>query len=121
MSSKIGILVVEDEFLIRMDLVEYLSEEGFEVFEAAHADEAIAILEANDQIRVMFTDVDMTGTMDGLKLSAAVRDRWPPVKIVVTSGHRAVTLKELPEGSLFYPKPYDHAALAASMRGFFSN
>lgn len=86
MSSKINILVVEDEFLIRMDLVDYLSGEGFEVFEAAHTDEAIAILEANDQIQVMFTDVDMPGSMDGLKLSAAVRDRWPPVRIVVTSG-----------------------------------
>ncbi|QPC88835.1 response regulator (plasmid) [Mesorhizobium sp. NBSH29] len=116
MSSKINILVVEDEFLIRMDLVDYLSVEGFEVFEAAHADEAIAILEANDQIQVMFTDVDMPGSMDGLKLSAAVRDRWPPVRIVVTSGHRAVALTDLPEGSPFYAKPYDHAAIAASLR-----
>ncbi len=121
MSSKITILVVEDEFLIRMDLVEYLSGEGFEVFEAADADEAISILEANDQIQIMFTDVDMPGSMDGLKLSAAVRGRWPPVRIVVTSGHRIVALTDLPEGSLFYAKPYDHAAIAASLRDILSS
>ena len=96
--SKISVLVVEDEFLIRMDLVDFLSGEGFEVFEAAHADEAIAIREANEQIQVMFTDVDMPGGMDGLKLSAAVRDRWPPDRLVVTSGHCLVALKDLPEG-----------------------
>ncbi len=116
MSSPIKVLVVEDEFLIRMDLVDYLSDEGFEVFEAADADEAIAILEANEQIQVMFTDVDMPGSLDGLKLSAAVRDCWPPMKIIVTSGHRAVALTDLPEGSLFYAKPYHPAAIAASLR-----
>lgn len=116
MSSKLKVLVVEDEFLIRLDFVDFLTKEGFEVLEAANADEAIAILESNDTVRVMFTDVDMPGSMDGLKLSAAVRDRWPPVRIVVTSGHRAVELRDLPEGSLFYAKPYDHAAIAAALR-----
>lgn len=116
MSSKISVLVVEDELLIRMSLVEYLSDEGFEVFEAANADEAISILGANGQIQVMFTDIDMPGSMDGLKLSIAVRDRWPPVRIVVTSGHHAVALTDLPEGGLFCPKPYDHAAIATSLR-----
>ncbi len=117
MSSKIKVLVVEDEFLIRMDLVDFLSNEAFEVYEAADADAAIAVLEANDTIQVMFTDVDMPGSMDGLKLSAAVRDRWPPIRIVVTSGQRSVELKDLPAGSLFYAKPYDHSAIAASLRG----
>ncbi|MCG6115129.1 MAG: response regulator [Mesorhizobium sp.] len=117
MSTKIRVLVVEDEVLIRIDLVDFLSEEGFDVVEAANADEAVAILESDDNIQVMFTDVDMPGSMDGLKLSAAVRDRWPPVRIVVTSGHRAVELSELPEGSLFYAKPYLPAAIAASLRG----
>lgn len=120
MSDKIKVLVVEDEFMIRMDLVDYLSNEGFEVFEAENADEAISILEANETIQVLFTDVDMPGSMDGLKLSAAVRDRWPPVKIVVTSGYRMVSLTDLPEGSLFYGKPYDHARIAASLRDLVS-
>ncbi|MGF7163278.1 DNA-binding NtrC family response regulator [Rhodoligotrophos appendicifer] len=121
MSPKICVLIVEDEILIRMDLADFLTEEGFEVLEAANADEAIAILEAKDEIQVMFTDVDMPGSMDGLKLSLAVRDRWPPIRIVVTSGHRAVALSDLPENSLFYAKPYDHAAIAASLRGILSD
>lgn len=114
---KTCVLVVEDDFIIRMDLVDFLSEEGFEVLEAANADEAIAILETNDQIRIICTDVDMPGSMDGIKLAAAVRNRWPPVKIVVMSGHRAVTLADLPEGSLFYTKPYDTSVLGSALRG----
>ena len=117
--SKITVLVVEDEVIIRMDLVHFLIDEGFEVFEAGDADEAIGILETNDKIQLIFTDVDMPGSMDGLKLSAAVRNRWPPVKIIVTSGHRAVALTDLPEGSLFFSKPYDQTALVASLHGFF--
>lgn len=120
MSSSICVLVVEDEPLIRMDIVDSLLAEGFEVFEAAHADEAIALLEANAHIQVMFTDIDMPGSMDGIRLSAAVRGRWPPVRIVVTSGHRVVAVTELPEGSLFYAKPYDHTAIVTSLRSLVS-
>lgn len=59
--------------------MDFLLREGFEVLEAANADEAIDLLEAKAQIQIMFTDIDMPGSMDGIKLSAAVRDRWPPV------------------------------------------
>ena len=111
--------MVEDEAIIRMDLVFFLIDEGFEVFEAGNADEAIALLATNNMIQVIVTDVDMPGSMDGLKLSAAVRNRWPPVKIIVMSGHRTVEMADLPEGSLFYAKPYNHTALAASLLGFF--
>src|SRR6201985_1847277 len=86
------ILIVEDDLLIRMNALEMIEEAGFEVVEAASADEAIAILERRLDITVVFTDIQMPGTMDGLKLAAAVRDRWPPIKIVATSGH--VTLDE---------------------------
>ncbi|WP_342778220.1 response regulator [Mesorhizobium norvegicum] len=86
MAPSICVLVVEDEPLIRMDIVDFLLGEGFEVLEAANADEAIDLLEANAQIQIMFTDIDMPGSMDGIKLAAAVRDRWPPVRIVATSG-----------------------------------
>ncbi|WP_352618747.1 response regulator [Mesorhizobium australicum] len=73
-----------------MDIADSLRSEGFLVFEASNADEAIAILESGVMIEAMFTDIDMPGSMDGLKLSAAVRDRWPPIKIVATSGHRVL-------------------------------
>lgn len=116
MSAKISVLVVEDEPIIRMDIVDFLSGEGFEVFEAAHADAAIAMLESHTQIQVLFTDIDMPGSMDGLKLSAAVRDRWPPIKIVVTSGQRMVEVTDLPDGSLFYAKPYLNSTIATSLR-----
>ncbi|OEO28032.1 hypothetical protein VW23_006445 [Devosia insulae DS-56] len=109
-------LVVEDEALIRMDIVDQLEREGFFVFEAANADQAIAVLDAEPSVRIMFTDIDMPGSMDGLKLAAAVRHRFPPVQIIVTSGHRMVEISEMPDGSVFFGKPYQHAAVMASMR-----
>ena len=110
------VLVVEDEPLICLDIADFLLGEGFEVLEAANADDAIDLLETNPQIKLMFTDIDMPGSMDGIKLSAAVRDRWPPIRIVAPSGHRAVSVTDLTKGSLFYAKPYDNAAIAASFR-----
>ena len=116
MSAKIAVLVVEDEVLIRMDVADQLAEEGYEVFEAGTADQAIATLEEESSVRLLFTDIDMPGNMDGLKLAAAVRDRWQPVKIVVTSGHRIVTASEIPDGSVFFSKPYQHEVISASFR-----
>jgi CheY-like chemotaxis protein len=120
MSTAIQILVVEDEPLIRMDIADHLSDEGFVVFEAGDADEAIAILERDLGIRLVITDIDMPGSMDGLKLAEAVRDRWPPVKIIVVSGHRVVEITDLPDGSLFFSKPYLPAQIVSSMHGLLS-
>ena len=100
------ILVVEDEFLLRMDAAEMVAAAGFAVVEAANADEAIEILETRSDIAVVFTDIQMPGTMDGLRLARAVRGRWPPIKIVATSGHLTVAETDLPEGGRFLPKPY---------------
>jgi CheY-like chemotaxis protein len=80
------VLVVEDDFLIRMNAAGMIEDAGFDAVEAANADEAIVILEARLDIRVVFTDIQMPGSMDGLKLAAAIRGRWPPIKIVATSG-----------------------------------
>jgi CheY-like chemotaxis protein len=101
-----AVLVVEDEDLLRMDLVETLEEAGFRTFEAASAEGAIRILEANPQIELLFTDVHMPGSMDGAKLAHYVRGRWPPVRIVVTSGNWLPEPGALPEGADFIPKPY---------------
>jgi two-component system, response regulator PdtaR len=100
------ILVVEDEPLVRIDVADALVEAGFEALEAGNADEAIAILERRSDIHMIFTDVEMPGSMDGLKLAHYVRHRWPPIKIVATSGHARVTKEQLPKGGLFLPKPY---------------
>jgi CheY-like chemotaxis protein len=102
-----AVLIVEDEPLVRLCAVQIVEDAGYEVVEAANADEAIAILEGRRDIRVVFTDVHMPGSMDGLKLVAAVRDRWPPIKIMVTSGRHFVPERELPEGGRFFGKPYD--------------
>lgn len=116
MTHAVSVLVVEDEALIRMDIADQLEREGFFVFEAANADQAIVVLNAEPSVRIMFTDIDMPGSMDGLKLAGAVRNRFPPVQIIVTSGHRSVETSEMPDGSVFFNKPYRHAAVMASMR-----
>jgi len=113
MSPNISVLLVEDEVLVRMDIADSLAESGFDVLEAGSADEAI--LETNDAIRLIITDIDMPGSMDGLKLAAAVRDRWPPIRIIVTSGNRIVEITDLPDGSVFFAKPYQSSQLVASM------
>jgi CheY-like chemotaxis protein len=89
---------------------------GFNVVEAGNADEAIAILEARPDIRVVFTDIQMPGSMDGLKLAQFVRGRWPPIKIVATSGFVNVANDDLPEGSRFLPKPYRPEQIVAELR-----
>lgn len=109
------ILVVEDEFLIRVDAVEMIREAGFDAIEAADADEAISILEKRDDIAAVFTDIQMPGSMDGLKLASAIRGRWPPIKIVATSGNVSVQLKDLPDGGRFLPKPYTRAQIVAAI------
>lgn len=121
MPTAIQILVVEDEPLVRMDIADHLSDRGFEVFEAGNADEAIALLENNLGIRLVITDIDMPGSMDGLKLAAAVRDRWPPVKIIVVSGHRVVEITDIPDGSVFFAKPYSPSHIVTSMQKLLSS
>jgi CheY-like chemotaxis protein len=109
------VLVVEDDFLIRICAVEMIEAE-FDVVEAASADEAIEILEARLDITVVFTDIEMPGSMDGLKLVAAIRGRWPPIKIVTTSGIVGVRKVDLPEGGRFLPKPYSSAEIIGTLR-----
>jgi CheY-like chemotaxis protein len=109
------VLIVEDEFLVRMDTRATLETAGFDVLEARDADEAIATLSARNDIHLLFTDVHMPGSMDGLKLAHFVRDRWPPVKVVATSGHARITDSDLPEGGRFVPKPYSAAEITATL------
>jgi CheY-like chemotaxis protein len=101
------VLVVEDEPLLRMYAVSIVEDAGLEAIEASNADQAIAILERNANIRIIFTDIDMPGSMDGLKLAKAVRNRWPPVEIILTSGHVRVEHSDIPERGRFFPKPYN--------------
>src|ERR1044071_7557530 len=101
-----GQLVVEDEILVLMDAMAMVQEAGFEAIAASDADVAIRILESRNDIRAVFTDVNMPGSMDGLRLARVVRNRWPPVALIVTSGQINVLEADLPHGGRFLPKPY---------------
>src|SRR5882762_8994065 len=115
-SKRPVVLIVEDEFLLRMDAVDMIAAAGFEVVEAANADDAIEILESRPDITVVFTDIQMPGSMDGLKLARAVRGRWPPIKIIATSGHVGVAEADLPEGGRFLAKPYSAIQIMGVLR-----
>lgn len=110
------VLVVEDEPLLRMMAVDLVEGAGFEAIEAADADEATRILEARTDIRIVFTDIDMPGSMDGIKLAAAIRGRWPPIEIIVTSGHHTARDVKLPARGVFFSKPYDRRAVVETIR-----
>lgn len=120
MTAPIVILVVEDEPLVSMTLVDDLEADGFVVLEATDASAAVKLLESRNDIRLIITDVDMPGTMDGLMLAAAVADRWPPIRIIVVSGHRNVEITDIPDGSVFYSKPYRSAEIIETMNEMLS-
>ncbi len=105
------ILVVEDEPLIRLGIVIMLERSGFEAIEADTADEAISIIEARGDILLVVTDVDMPGTMDGVKLAHYIRSKWPPIKLIVISGKVGLSTIDLPSGARFFSKPYEDAKL----------
>lgn len=106
------ILIVEDDGVTRLDAAVMIRAAGFDVMEASTADQAIALLESSLPIVVVFTDIEMPGSIDGQRLAHAVRDRWPPVHIVATSGHFDLqSFGMLPDGVRFLPKPYVHSAV----------
>jgi DNA-binding LytR/AlgR family response regulator len=75
-------------------------------------------LEARRDIRIVFTDIDMPGSMDGLKLARAIRDRWPPIELILTSGHFDVPEGDIPERGLFFSKPYHDNEIVSALRRF---
>jgi len=110
------VLVVEDEFLLRLVAVELVEDAGFQALSAASADEALAILETRGDVWLLFTDVQMPGSMDGLSLAHAVRDRWPPVELIVISGQRLIQAEDLPDRGRFIAKPYNGETLSRTFR-----
>jgi two-component system, response regulator PdtaR len=101
------VLVVEDEPLVRMTAADELEEAGFQVLEAINADEALKVLEArSNDVQVLFTDVDMPGSMDGIALAEEVYRRWPHVLLLISSGHARPHPDEIPDHGHFVPKPY---------------
>ena len=109
------VLVVEDEPLQRMMAVDMLEDAGFTVLEVADVKRAIAVLEERLDIRVVFTDVDMPHGLDGMRFAALIRDLWPLIEIILTSGQLGVGSQTLPPRAVFFPKPYRHEQVVAQV------
>jgi two-component system, response regulator PdtaR len=109
------ILIVESDRDLRMVAVEFVKQEGFETLEAGDADQAIAILESRPEIAVLFTNIDMPGSTNGLKLARVVSIRWPAIEILIASGHVRLPLADLPPNGRFLAKPYRAEAMIAEL------
>ncbi len=109
------VLIVEDEPLLLMMAVDMVEDAGFRVVTAQSADDAVAVLLSRTDIRVVFTDIDMPGSMDGLKLAATIRDRWPPIEIIITSGFRQPSASEMPQRATFFAKPYQPSQIVKTL------
>jgi CheY-like chemotaxis protein len=110
------VLVVEDEMLLRMRAVNIVEDAGYISVEAVDADEALAILQSRSDIALLFTDVQMPGSMDGLQLAHAVRERWPPIKIILVSGQLKPSGSAIPLDTRFFAKPLKSDEMIAEMR-----
>jgi CheY-like chemotaxis protein len=116
-STPPAVLVVEDEPVVRMIARDMVEDAGFVAFEASNASEAMEILKRQNDIRILFTDVNMPGPMDGLDLARDVRQRWPEVKILMTTGRGGIAARDLPAGASLIGKPYHLAHLVETLRG----
>ena len=118
--TPVTILVVENEAIVLLEFADWLTDNGLTVLTASDADEAITLLDAHPEIEVLMTDINMPGSMDGIRLAHHVRGRWPPLKIVVVSGRLQTQLSELPDGSVFVPKPVARPNLWRELSGLLA-
>ena len=109
------VLVVEDHAFLRIAAINLVEDAGFEAIGARSADAAMLILEERGDVRIVFTDVEMPGSMDGIALAVAIRGRWPLIELIVTSGHRHVRADEIPDRGVFFRKPYVDDEVAAML------
>lgn len=114
--DKQTVLVVEDDMLVRMHGVDILQDAGFIVLEAETAEDAITLLQGQDDVHLLFSDIDMPGSMNGLELAQLVRDRWPKVRLLLTSGHHDIQEMALPEHGRFVRKPWTRERLIATIQ-----
>lgn len=117
--QKAVVLIVESEALIRMSAVHIVEDAGFSALEACNAEGALKILESRKDVRAVFTDINMSGSMDGLRLAHAIRGRWPPIHLLVASGMTVPTRSELPPNGRFIPKPYTSEQVATALHELF--
>jgi CheY-like chemotaxis protein len=110
------VLVVEDEMLLRMRVVDMVEDAGYIPVEAVDADDALAILQSRSDIALLFTDIQMPGSMNGLELAYAVHARWPPIKIILASGQLQLSSRDIPPDSRFFGKPLKSGEMIAEMQ-----
>src|SRR5215210_6175639 len=115
--SSTNVLVVEDEMVLRMRAVDIVEDAGFTAVQAVNADEALAILESRSDISLLFSDIQMPGSMDGLKLAHAVHHRWPSIRIILVSGQVKVSDEDKPADSRFFGKPLEVQQMIAELQG----
>jgi two-component sensor histidine kinase/ActR/RegA family two-component response regulator len=114
--SSTNVLVVEDEMVLRMRAIDIVEDAGFTAVEAVSADEALSILESRSDISLLFSDIQMPGSMDGLKLAHAVHDRWPSIKIILVSGQVKLSDADKPADSRFFGKPLEVKQMIAELQ-----
>lgn len=117
-AKKRVVLVIEDEPVLRIEISDMLQEEGLEVVEATNVENAIHILETRPDIRIVYMDLDMPNGVDGVKIAAAIRDRWPPIEIVLTASRIDSARLQLPVRAKFFPKPFNRARVIEAVRVF---
>src|SRR3954454_19492043 len=117
LAIKPTVLIVEDEMLLRMRAVDIVEDAGFTPLEAVNADDALALLESRSDIELLFTDIQMPGTMNGLKLAHAVHERWPLIKIILVSGQVTPNEEDRPANSRFFGKPMEVQQMIAELQG----
>ncbi len=115
-ASSPTVLVVEDEMVLRMRAVDIVEDAGFNSVEAVNADEALSILESRSDISLLFTDIQMPGSLDGLKLAHAVHKRWPAIKIILVSGQVNLSDAEKPTDSRFFGKPLENDQMISEIQ-----
>ena len=115
------VLVVDDEAILRFLATDTLEDHGYRVIEAADAETALQLLAEHPDVRVLFTDVNMPGTLDGLALAREVHARWPTIKLIVTSGRLNLSASEIPDAGHFVPKPYSPDILIEHVDGLLAS
>ena len=111
------VLVVEDEPLVRLGAVDLVEGLGLCALEAANADDALRTLEQRDDVAVVFTDIDMPGSTDGVGLSRIVRERWPQIELLIATGKAVPAAASLPHGVELFTKPYAHGRVGDWITG----
>jgi CheY-like chemotaxis protein len=119
--NRLPVLIVEDEPVLRIEALDMVEAAGFEPVEATSVGHAIRILEQRTDIRLVYMDLDMPRGLKGIEVAAAIRDRWPPIEIILIAAFSTGARIELPVRARFYPKPVRHDQIIGAMRSMMAH